>query len=67
MTAGGVRAGASAPDQLSATTSAKPSSANVGTSGSTSLRFCAATANTFALPLLSCGISTGTSALMAFT
>src|SRR5262249_4759056 len=64
-TAGGVLGGASTPDQLSATTSGKPSSAKVGTSGITSDRVCAATARIFALPALSCGISTGTSALIA--
>ena len=40
------RRGASTPDRLSATTSAKSSSANVGTS----LWLCAATAKTLALP-----------------
>ena len=60
MAARGVPAGASRPNHGPPYTSGTPASAMVGTSGSTSTRFSAATASARTLPSAICAIAKGT-------
>ena len=63
--AGGVRAGANRPPQLSASMAPKPASAMVGTSGSAASRFVLVTASGTILPLLMCGAEVTTKSNIA--